>query len=174
MSHHPPSWPRKIILTRHQMLPYIFGAFTVFNSALPFAVSGVITHYFKPTNQQYQLIKSFSLLLLGMFLSSLATLNFSLAFLVGLLAAPLTYVQPRPKRPFVAAWTEILINLLAPTVVIYIGSFYWSITVKEILTEAAFGWNVWGMTTQFVVWYVWWPAWLVGAVVVLGKPRDDV
>lgn len=71
-----------------------------------------------------------------------------------------------------AGAVEVLVNLLAPTVVLCIGSAYWQLSIKEILTEAAFGWDVWGMTTQFVVWFVWWPAWIVGAVVVLGKPGD--
>ncbi|KFY33420.1 hypothetical protein V494_07634 [Pseudogymnoascus sp. VKM F-4513 (FW-928)] len=154
------------------MLPYVFGGFSAFNVALPVVFSGVITNYFKPTHQQYQLMKSFSLLLLGMFLSSLATLNFSLALLVGLLASPLTYVQPLAKKPLIAVAVVVLINLLAPTVVLCIGSSYWALSIKEILTEAAFGYDVWGMTTQFVVWFVWWPAWIVGAVVVLGKPTD--
>lgn len=168
-----PSLPRyKHMLTNLQMLPYVFGAFSAFNVALPVVFSGVITNYSKPTHQQYQLMKSFSLLLLGMFLSSLATLNFSLSLLVGLLSSPLTYVQPLAKRPLVAGAVEVLVNLLAPTVVLCIGSSYWQVSIKEILTEAAFGWDVWGMTTQFVVWFVWWPAWIVGAVVVLGKPRD--
>lgn len=158
----------------NQMLPYAFAAFTITNIALPFVISIIITHYFKPTSQQYQLMKSFSLLLLGMFLSSLATLNFSLALLVGLLAAPLTYVQPLPKRPAVAIITEVLINFLAPTLVLYAGSAYWDVSIKQILIEAAFGWEVWGMTTQFVVWCVWWPAWLIGALIVLGKPKEDV
>jgi GPI-anchor transamidase subunit GAA1 len=56
--------------------------------------------------------------------------------------------------------------------VLYIGSYYWKTPVGEILKEAAFGWNVWGMNTQVVVWCVWWPAWLVGAIIVLGKPQN--
>ncbi len=116
-------------------------------------------------------MKSFSLLLLGMFLSSLATLNFSLALLVGLLAAPLTYVRPLTGRPILVI-SGIILNTLAPTAVLYVGSFYWNISVGEILREAAFGWNVWGMNTQVVVWCVWWPAWLIGSIVLLGKPRD--
>lgn len=44
-------------------------------------------------------------------------------------------------------------------------------SIGEVLREAAFGWRVWGMYTSVVVWGVWWPAWLVGAVVVLGRPE---
>ncbi len=152
------------------MLPVVFGAFTVVNLALPFVASIAIIRSFRPTAQQYQLIKSFSLLLLGMFLSSLATLNFSLALLVGLLAAPLTYVRPLPGKPIWVTFFGIILNTLAPTAVLYAGSFYWRIPVGKILKESAFGWNVWGMNTQVVVWCVWWPAWLIGAILLLGRP----
>lgn len=33
-----------------------------------------------------------------------------------------------------------------------------------VLREASFGWHVNGVWTLVVVWCVWWPAWLVGAV----------
>lgn len=42
----------------------------------------------------------------------------------------------------------------------------WGVDVGEMLAEAAFGWKVSGLWTQVVVWCVWWPAWLVGGVVV--------
>jgi GPI-anchor transamidase subunit GAA1 len=140
------------------------------NAALPYVASKIINRTFQPTVQQYQLLKSFSLLLLGMFLSSLATLNFSLAFLVGLLAAPLTYVQPLPGKNILVLIFGIALNILAPTTVLYAGAFYWRIPVAEILKEAAFGWTVWGMNTQVVVWCVWWPAWLIGTMILFGRP----
>lgn len=140
------------------------------NAALPYVASKTIDRTFQPTVQQYQLLKSFSLLLLGMFLSSLATLNFSLAFLVGLLAAPLTYVKPLPGRNMLVLSFGIGLNILAPTTVLYAGAFYWRIPVAEILKEAAFGWIVWGMNTQVVVWCVWWPAWLIGTMILFGGP----
>lgn len=42
---------------------------------------------------------------------------------------------------------------------------YWGEDVTLILEEAAFGWEVWGMWTQVVVWCVWWPAWVCAGVV---------
>jgi glycosylphosphatidylinositol transamidase len=159
------------------MLNTVFIIFAVFSNILPFILSTAITHYFSPTTQQYLLIKSFSLLLLGLFLSSLATLNFSLAFLVGLLAAPLTYIQPIPSSSIVViAGTGALALLLAgisPTTVLAAGSWAWGWTVKEVLLQAAFGWDVWGMNTQVVVWCVWWPAWVMGGVLLFGRPRRD-
>jgi glycosylphosphatidylinositol transamidase len=38
------------------------------------------------------------------------------------------------------------------------------LSVRQVLTQAAFGWNVWGMWTQVVVWCVWWPAWMAGTL----------
>src|SRR6185369_6907034 len=109
------------------MLSATFITFTIAATILPTILSIAITSFFHPTSQQYQLTKSFSLLLLGMFLSSLATLNFSLAFLVGLLAAPLTYLQPLPSHPVVKVVLTVLTNALAPTTVLVVGCHYWGL-----------------------------------------------
>lgn len=131
----------------------------------------------------------FSLLLLGMFLSSLATLNFSLSLMVGLLSTPLSFVV-RPYSSSTSSTTttsqtvkrwaaSALLQGLAPTSVLVVwSSVYWGVGdgggmgVGEVLRQAAFGWRVWGMYTSVVIWGVWWPAWLVGAVVVLGRPEE--
>jgi glycosylphosphatidylinositol transamidase len=108
-----------------------------------------------------------------MFLSSLATLNFSLALLVGLLAAPLTSIQPFSGKPVLVLTLAVVLQLIAPTTVLYAGAAFWETPVTEILKEAAFGWDVWGMNTQVVVWCVWWPAWLMGNVILLGDPLTE-
>jgi glycosylphosphatidylinositol transamidase len=102
-----------------------------------------------------------------MALSTLATLNFSLAFLVGLLASPLTFLGPS-ANPFVR-WTYAgLLSAVAPPVVVYSAAQAWGVEVADVLTASSFGWNVWGMYTPVVFWCIWWPAWLVGMVNVLG------
>lgn len=126
-----------------------------------------MSNFYKPTFQHFQLIKSFSLLFLGMALSTLATLNFSLALLVGLLATPLSFVQP-VKNPALRWSLAGLLNLVAPPVVIFTASQVWGISMSDVLREASFGWNVWGMYTAVVVWCLWWPAWLVGMINVFG------
>lgn len=154
----------------------VFAILTVFNIALPHLVSNLLTTHFRPTAQQYALMQCFSLLLLGMFLSSLATLNFSLSLMVGLLSSPLSFIaRPWPKHPIMRWFSTVILNLVAPTAVLAIWSTYWyhnggGVSVGEVFREAAFGWRVWGMYTSVVVWGVWWPAWLVGSVVVLGRP----
>lgn len=158
------------------MLTAVFFGFAVINSVLPFILSATLTHFFAPTNQQYLLIKSFSLLLLGLYLSSLATLNFSLAFLIGLLATPLTYIYPTPSTSalkfILKAILALLLTVIAPTAVLVIGSWALGWSIEDVLAEAAYGWDVWGMNTQVVVWCVWWPAWVIGGILLFGKPRE--
>ncbi|KAL2210517.1 Glycosylphosphatidylinositol:protein transamidase, GAA1 component [Sarocladium strictum] len=149
------------------MLGAAFTVFAVASAGIPFIISHLLSKFYKPTTQHFQLTKSFSLLFLGMTLSTLATLNFSLAFIVGLLASPLTFVQPTKNLALRFALAGLL-TAVAPTTVIFTAAQYAGMDVTEVLRQAAFGWNVWGMYTPIVLWCVWWPAWLVGMVNVLG------
>jgi len=155
------------------MLTPAFVLFAILNTSLPHALSYYLTTYHAPSVQQYHLIKSFSLLLLGMFLSSLATLNFSLALIVGLLASPLTFMRPWPQSATMRIVCTILLNAVAPTAVLVAAAALWQLEVGEVLREAAFAWDVCGMYTPVVVWCVWWPAWLAGSVTVLGRPQEN-
>ncbi|EKD14202.1 rhomboid protein 2 [Drepanopeziza brunnea f. sp. 'multigermtubi' MB_m1] len=159
--------------TPQNMLQAMFIFSALLNCVLPFLLSYALVTYFVPTRQQYTLIKAFSLLFLGMFLSALATLNFSLAFLIGLFSTPLTYIQPLPRHPIMAGILAIPLTMLAPTTIVVVGTKYWGLSITHVLKEAAFGWDVWGMNTQVMVWCVWWPAWLIGMIVLFGRPRED-
>ncbi|KAI0880429.1 GPI transamidase component GAA1 [Annulohypoxylon maeteangense] len=162
--------------TPSSLLTPIFVLFALFNVALPHLASYFITNSTSkpPTTQQYQLIKSFSLLLLGMFLSSLATLNFSLAFLIGLLSSPLSFTRPWPGSPVARYAQVLLLHVLSPPAVLLVGSAVAGVGVSNVLEEAAFGWHVWGLYTPLVIWCVWWPAWIVGCLVVLGQPGEGI
>ncbi|KAI8677963.1 hypothetical protein NCS55_00515100 [Fusarium keratoplasticum] len=150
------------------LLSPAFAIFSVVSAVLPFVISRLLSIFSKPTQQHFQITKSFSLLVLGMCLSTLATLNFSLAFLVGLLASPLSFVQP-VKNPVLRWSVAGLLNVVAPSTVIYAAAQAWGISITDLLSEASFGWNVWGMYTPVVVWCLWWPAWLVGMINVFGE-----
>ncbi|WQF85158.1 Putative GPI transamidase component Gaa1 [Colletotrichum destructivum] len=166
-----------LYIFNHMPASMLSGAYTTFalvNCALPFLVSSLLSSTYNPTVQQYQLIKSFSLLLLGMFLSALATLNFSLAFLVGVMASPLSFMRPWPSHPPVRWVCAASLQLASPTAALYSVSSYFNISIGEVLKEAAFGWDVWGMYTPVIIWGVWWPAWLMGSVIVLGQPAAKV
>ncbi|KAM5366375.1 hypothetical protein ACJZ2D_010566 [Fusarium nematophilum] len=150
------------------LLSPAFAVFSIISAALPFAISRLLSLITNPTTQHFQLTKSFSLLVLGMCLSTLATLNFSLAFLIGLLASPLSFVQP-VKNPALRWSLAGLLNVVAPPTVVYAAAQVWGISIADLLREASFGWDVWGMYTPVVVWCLWWPAWLVGMVNVFGE-----
>ncbi|KAG0137795.1 Gaa1-like protein [Tuber indicum] len=147
-----------------------FYIFTLLNVVLPPVLCAIFTKSFAPTSLHFTLIKCFSLLLLGMFLSALATLNFSLSFLIGVFASPITFISPTPRRKWTigAAWMALLQGL-TPTTALVGVALYWGEPLSEILKEAAFGWRVWGMWTQVVVWCVWWPAWIIAGVLVAGS-----
>ncbi|KAH8887061.1 Glycosylphosphatidylinositol:protein transamidase, GAA1 component [Thozetella sp. PMI_491] len=157
--------------TTESLLTPALAFFAALSAALPHVLSHFLTTSYHPSVQQYQLIKSFSLLLLGMFLSSLATLNFSLAFLVGLLASPLSFAQPWPQSTAMRITSTVLLNVIAPATVLLVDCLIWGLDPAAVLRDAAFGWDVSGMYTAVVVWCVWWPAWLVGSITVLGQPE---
>ncbi|KAI0542478.1 GPI transamidase component GAA1 [Xylaria digitata] len=170
--------------TPSHLLASVFLIFSIFNIALPPLISNLVnlTATRPLTLQQLYLLKSFSLLLLGMFLSSLATLNFSLAFLVGLASTPLSFARPWPNHAVVRYAYAALLNIVSPTAVVLAGTTAYAFsmrlggngsglldTLEYVLSEAAFGWDIWGLYIPLVVWCVWWPAWLVGSLVVLGQ-----
>ncbi|KAF2197663.1 Glycosylphosphatidylinositol:protein transamidase, GAA1 component [Delitschia confertaspora ATCC 74209] len=160
------------------LLDIAFNTTAVLTSILPTLAAYVLSIYHRPTQQEATLIQCFSLLLLGMFLSALATLNFSLSFLIGIFAAPLTFIRhiPLPTSPTssilsknrkpVSAVISLLLVAINPVIVIRAATLYWGKDIVEVLVQAAEGWHIFGLWTQVVVWLVWWPAWFAGGVVV--------
>ncbi|KAG9251689.1 Gaa1-like protein [Emericellopsis atlantica] len=152
--------------TTAQLLPTAFAALAAMSTAAPFVLSYAVLPVYKPTQQQILLMKSLSLLLLGMALSTLATLNFSLAFVIGVLTAPLSFVGLSRNEPL--RWASAtLLTLLAPATVIYSVVAGVGLDMGHLLEQASFGWTVWGMYTPIVVWTIWWPAWTISMVSVL-------
>lgn len=175
-----------------QRLTYILHAFTALTLALPVFLA---RHLSRMPIQQIQVMQSFSLLLLGATLSTLATLNFSLAFLIGLLCAPFSFIRPLPslltsqvqqqsasKTPAkesttpgnqlvlhlaIILPTALLYALIAPPMVLYLLDWtYLHLGLQEILVEMARAWHAQGSWTGLcIVWAVWWPAWVVGGAV---------
>jgi glycosylphosphatidylinositol transamidase len=119
------------------------------------------------TSQQLTLIQCFSLLFLGMGLAALATLNFSLSFMIGVLSSPLSFVRKVKHAGLTFLQLGILI-VLNPIMVAQWSAKLLGADLAEVLRVGAIGWHVWGMWTQVVVWVVWAPAWLVGTTIVAG------
>jgi GPI-anchor transamidase subunit GAA1 len=132
---------------------------------LPIAIAFFLRETKAPTPQQITLIHSFSLLLLGMFLSALATLNFSLSIFIGVLMAPLSFIRTSSTGVISLSMYGFL-TLLNPLMVIQTATKLTDVLLIDVLLKAAEGWHVWGMWTQVAVFLIWWPAWFVGSVVV--------
>ena len=170
----PPFWvsSRQRLLSCTQVLSsqFLIG-FTLLSFGLPAAIAARIRNHL--TEQHRLLIQCFSLLLLGMFLATLATLNFSLSLFVGLLSTPLSFANPSlsefegsgDQNPWIKkGFSTVTLQILSPPVVLWVVSWATGAGVADILAEASFGWNVNGMRTQVVIWCVWWPAWLTGSI----------
>lgn len=127
-------------------------------------------------------MQSFSLLFIGATLSTWATINFSLALLVGLLASPLCFARPVPLKALIApksddekksAALNLAIHLPAalawlvasPPTAVYAISWYSGKDISWLLIEIAKGWLAQGVWSNLVIWSVWWPAWVLGGVV---------
>ncbi|KAK3720665.1 Glycosyl phosphatidyl inositol protein transamidase complex subunit [Vermiconidia calcicola] len=181
-------------------IPYTFITLTAATLILPQYLARHILSNLPP--QHIFIIQSLSLLLLGATLSTLSTLNFSLAFLLGLLCSPLSFVRPLPSLRFsleqttryvstddaagiaanlaVVAPVSALFVAVSPPVVLWVvkGMFFGSGGVEGMLVEMARGWVAQGVWTGAVVWGVWWPAWVVAASVLWSgcwrRPADEV
>ncbi|KAL1306028.1 hypothetical protein AAFC00_004156 [Neodothiora populina] len=141
----------------------------------PVVIAAIFSRVLKLSAQNYLLMQCFSLLLLGAALSTLATLNFSQALFVGILAAPLSFVRsfsPPKSSPLVV---RVLLAILAvavmiatsPPAVLMIGSHLSRKHFVDLLEAAAWAWKVEKVWTAVTVWIVWWPAWVCGSVVLL-------
>ena len=169
---------------------------------LPITISYLLTWVTRNSEQTLNLVLCFSLLILGITLATLSTLNFSLSLIVGLCASPLNFISPltssssstfsttngakgSPKRTNgqVAITTAMLaaIMLIAPTTTATAIAAYTGkrggldgvlFGLEDLLRHANFAWHVNGTWTAVVVWLVWWPAWTVGASVVLSRYRQ--
>ena len=153
---------------RDRALPYALHFETFSTLTLPFTLASGLVGRFDASVQQFQALQSFSLLILGATLSTLATLNFSLAFVVGLLASPLAFVRAT-KSPLLAIPQALILAALSPPVAMYgLNVWYEGRGLETVLLELAKGWMAQGVWTELVVWGVWWPAWIVGGTVVSG------
>ncbi|KAF3077868.1 Glycosyl phosphatidyl inositol protein transamidase complex subunit [Orbilia oligospora] len=150
----------------YKSMSSVFYIFIAASVILPTLISILITLTASPHRllPAFHLSRCFSLLFLGMFLSTLATLNFSLSFLIGLFSLPLMFARTTPDSVPLALVNSVLLQLTSPFAALFVVAGYWGLGVEDILKEASFGWWVWGMWTPIVVWCVWWPAWVVGRI----------
>ena len=125
-----------------------------------------------PTEQQYVLIRGLGLLVLGLFLTVLATLNFSLSMFLGIVCTPLAFVsRQQAGRAWLAGLQYLALVFISPVgLATGLGAWAWYVTGNnniaiDWLEKLAFGFNIWGSWGVVVgVFCVWWPAWMSAAV----------
>ncbi len=131
-----------------------------------------------PTKEQYVLIKSLSLLMLGLFLTVLSTLNFSLSMFLGVVCTPLAFVNRTPSSQALAALQYFILLIMSPVGVaaalgqygVYLGNDQ---MIIQWLQRLSFGWNVWGSWgVPIGLWCIWLPAWIVNATLVASSWFD--
>ncbi|KIV82092.1 hypothetical protein PV11_04225 [Exophiala sideris] len=126
-----------------------------------------------PTNEQYVLIKSLSLLLLGLFLTVLATLNFSLSMFLGIVCVPLAFVGRTRSYPGAALLQYVVLAVMSPMgLAAGLVGYGFIVTGRDDLLvqwlqRLAFGWNIWwSWGVPVGVLCIWLPAWIIGATLV--------
>jgi len=138
----------------------------------PYVCTYFLCKYARPSTQQITLISCFSLLLLGVSLATLSTLNFSLGLIIGLLACPLTFAPLASCRKAFAAPFNLLLYILSPPVALLAAGYIWKggnlrdavQAAGDIVSLASLSWAVHGTWTMVVVCLLWWPAWFIAQV----------
>jgi GPI-anchor transamidase subunit GAA1 len=183
------------------LLESTFKAFSLATLPLPAILAFLIPRLMArpPTEQELTLLHCFCCMLLGMFLAALATINYSLAYIVGILCTPIVLVrlpsqaslasadqkqQTTPQATTVSkvgafkllgyAVLGIVLLALSPMTVIWVSSTFVPGGLAEVLRMAAFGWWVYGLWTQVIVWLVWWPAWFASFYVLAAQMFQGV
>jgi glycosylphosphatidylinositol transamidase len=164
-------------------LPHAFLGFMLATLPLPYLLAYLLPRLLRaPTSQELTLLQCFALMLSGLFLSALATLNFSLSLIIGILSAPFSFTRPLSSTPPSSSTSTsisyrlplnalqiLTLTLLSPPFIITAAatlSGIAGVALKEVLEMAMAGWWVHGLWTSLVVWLVWWPAWFAASFVV--------
>ncbi|KAI4718133.1 Glycosylphosphatidylinositol:protein transamidase, GAA1 component [Aureobasidium sp. EXF-10727] len=145
----------------------MLGALVVPTITMPAILAFALRNTLRLPPQTFTLIQCFSLLLLGAALSTLATLNFSQALFVGLLAAPLSFVRPfSPPQTWPTA-VKVVLGVLSvavmiatsPPAALHVLGLVTGKGFDEVIAAAAWAWRVERVWTGVTVWVLWWPAW---------------
>lgn len=114
--------------------------------------------HFVMTNSQKQSMHALALVLYGLALTTLAMLNFSLSFALGLVSSPLAWVRPASKISF------ILVALCCPLSFLFLAQWVTGSPANEIFFEVLASQEL-GVWTWPLIVGLWFPVWLVSLAV---------
>ncbi|KAL2441792.1 GPI transamidase component GAA1 [Exophiala dermatitidis] len=97
-------------------------------------------------NEQYILMKSLSMLLLGLFLTVLATLNFSLSMFLGVVCVPLAFVDRTPHKRRLAILQYVRLVVLSPMALAFVAAMVTATARRPVDWFGRLGWKLgWGL-----------------------------
>jgi glycosylphosphatidylinositol transamidase len=125
-----------------------------------------ISSSFRPLKSgQATLASALSLIALGMLLTALATINFSLSLIIGVLCFPLLFARTSCSATSQIAGRCILL-LTSPLVILLGICMTWKLQVEDVVSMLAFSYTHLHVWTPLAVWGIWWPAYMLGSIVV--------
>lgn len=113
---------------------------------------------FQVRKRSLEYLYAYSMIIHGLFLTALATLNFSLSLVMGLLTIPLAWL--RLQSPLINSMPLLIAS--SPWTGIYLLSLYKGISIHEFLHELLWSWHGLQVWTWFTIVGLWLPVWLIG------------
>lgn len=173
--------PAAIVIAAHLvglLLFYLMRLATRFTSSTPligFLLFEYCVSFVGPSllakrlsSDDIALVNSFSQLMLGMFLSAIATINFSLALFMGIIAFPYSFIGPVHNKVHQICIRVALLVLTSPMSILYLFCAFSGMDWKAIVLDVVFGYEWSHVWTPFAIFGVWWPAYFLTSVVVSG------
>lgn len=112
------------------------------------------------------LISSFSQIILGMFLSAIATVNFPLSLFIGIIAFPITFMGPTQHKIVQILIRVTLLVFTSPMSILYLFCVLTGMDWKDLVVDITFGYEWLHVWTPLAIFGVWWPAYFLTSVAI--------
>ena len=149
-----------------------FVSMTVVSSCVPLLLAMVAIRISIFTERSFTILRSLMLLLLGLSLSTLATLNFSLSMILGLLCTPLAFVKRSSKSLGIAQLALLLV--LSPGFLPILLATIARESLSDWLYNISYAWTIsgsWGVPIGVLS--IWLPAWIISAFLVATSTLEE-
>lgn len=146
--------------------PYALTVFMGFEYCLSFMGPSLISRNLN--GDDIVLLSSFSQIMLGMFLSAIATINFPLALAIGMIAFPTCFIGPAQTKLTQIVTRVTLLIFTSPMSVLYLYCTFAGADWRIVIVDFVFGYEWQHVWTPIVIFGVWWPVYFLSSIVVSG------
>lgn len=112
------------------------------------------------------LVDSYSQIMLGMFLSAIATVNFPLSLFIGIVAFPITFIRPTEHKIAQILVRVALLVFTSPMSILYLFCAFTGMDWRELIMDVMFGYEWLHAWTPLAIFGVWWPAYFLTSVAI--------